>query len=150
MTAKPNPDQTETWLAPELLERIAQITAHRACCGTEHDVANGKLHGCCVVCGVPWPCAYAGTPPSDAPELVRLRAVAEEQIHVDDYEERTRKYYDPLINGHSRLKPGAVVPLPDEAYHRRVVALAMFAAGFGAGIVIGFVAAGLWRHTWIS
>lgn len=37
-------------------ERIAQLTAHRACCGSEHDPATGKLHGYCVVCGVPWPC----------------------------------------------------------------------------------------------
>jgi len=47
-----------------LIERTAQITAHRACCGVEHDPANGKLHGCCVVCGVPWPCEYSGNPPS--------------------------------------------------------------------------------------
>lgn len=46
-----------------IIERTAQIAAHRACCGTEHDAANGKLHGYCVVCGVPWPCDYAGKPP---------------------------------------------------------------------------------------
>jgi DNA repair exonuclease SbcCD ATPase subunit len=40
-------------------ERVAQLTAHRACCGTEHDATNGKLHGYCVVCGVPWPCEIA-------------------------------------------------------------------------------------------
>ena len=44
-------------------ERAAQIAAHRACIGAEHDPANGKLHGYCVVCGVPWPCEYAGPPP---------------------------------------------------------------------------------------
>lgn len=44
-------------------ERVAQLIAHRACCGTEHDPANGKLHGYCVVCGVDWPCEYAGKPP---------------------------------------------------------------------------------------
>src|SRR5690606_34434569 len=38
-----------------LVERIAQLTAHRGCLGVEHDPANGKLHGYCVVCGVPWP-----------------------------------------------------------------------------------------------
>lgn len=38
---------------------LAAALAHRACCGTEHDPANGKLHGCCVVCGVPWPCETA-------------------------------------------------------------------------------------------
>ncbi len=38
---------------------IAAATAHRACCSTEHDPANGKLHGYCVVCGVPWPCETA-------------------------------------------------------------------------------------------
>lgn len=49
-----------------LLERTAQLLAHRGCCGSENDPANGKIHGYCVVCGVPWPCEYAGTPP--APE----------------------------------------------------------------------------------
>ena len=38
---------------------LAAALAHRGCCGTEHDPANGKLHGCCVVCGVPWPCETA-------------------------------------------------------------------------------------------
>lgn len=47
----------------EVKERTAQIAAHRACCGTEHDPANGKLHGCCIVCGVAWPCEYAGKAP---------------------------------------------------------------------------------------
>jgi hypothetical protein len=41
------------------LEAIAAATAHRACCGTEHDPLKGKLHGYCVVCGVPWPCDTA-------------------------------------------------------------------------------------------
>ena len=44
-------------------ERIAQLIAHRACCSSEHDLSVGKLHSYCVVCGVPWPCEYAGTPP---------------------------------------------------------------------------------------
>lgn len=38
---------------------IALITAHRACIGAEHDPSKGKIHGDCVVCGVPWPCDYA-------------------------------------------------------------------------------------------
>ena len=41
------------------MNRIASAIAHRACCGTEHDPANGKLHGYCVVCGIPWPCETA-------------------------------------------------------------------------------------------
>ena len=40
-------------------EDLAAALAHRACCGVEHDPAQGKLHGCCVVCGVPWPCDTA-------------------------------------------------------------------------------------------
>lgn len=43
----------------DLLARIASAAAHRVCCGTEHDPLNGKLHGYCVVCGVPWPCDTA-------------------------------------------------------------------------------------------
>ena len=50
-----------------LNERVAQITAHRACGNQEQDVMSGKLAGYCVVCQVPWPCTYAGTPP--APEV---------------------------------------------------------------------------------
>ena len=44
-------------------ERVAQLIAHRACCGVEHDPDNGKLHGYCVVCGVPWPCEIAAPVP---------------------------------------------------------------------------------------
>lgn len=40
---------------------VAAALAHRACCGTEHDAQNGKLHGYCVVCGVPWPCETASS-----------------------------------------------------------------------------------------
>lgn len=48
--------------AQDISERVAQLTAHRACIGAEHDPQNGKLHGCCIVCGRPWPCEYAGEP----------------------------------------------------------------------------------------
>ena len=51
-----------------VIERAAQLTAHRACCGTEHDPLNGKIHGYCVICGVPWPCDYAGIPPTKTEE----------------------------------------------------------------------------------
>jgi len=53
----------------KLMERIAQITAHRACCGSEHNPAQGKFHGHCVVCGVPFPCEYAGKPPTIVKEI---------------------------------------------------------------------------------
>ena len=55
-------------------ERAAQMIAHRACCGVEHDPQNGKLHGYCVVCGVPWPCEYVGPKPSHAERLDALEA----------------------------------------------------------------------------
>ena len=48
-------------------ERVAQLIAHRACCGNEHDGIS-KFHGYCVVCGVVWPCEYAGVPPVAAQE----------------------------------------------------------------------------------
>jgi len=59
-------------------ERVAVLTAHRACHSAEHDPLQGKLHGFCVVCGVPWPCEYAGLPSAPAPaeaesELAKLR-----------------------------------------------------------------------------
>ena len=40
-------------------EMLAAATAHRACISAEHDPASGKLHGYCVVFGVPWPCETA-------------------------------------------------------------------------------------------
>lgn len=40
-------------------ERIAQLTAHRACGNQEQDLANGKLAGYCVVCQTLWPCDTA-------------------------------------------------------------------------------------------
>jgi len=43
----------------DLRDAIAAATAHRACCGVEADNSQGKLHGYCVVCGVPWPCETA-------------------------------------------------------------------------------------------
>jgi hypothetical protein len=43
----------------QLVRETAAALAHRACCGTEHDAANGKLHGFCIVCGLPWPCETA-------------------------------------------------------------------------------------------
>ena len=47
-----------------LKERVAQITAHRACHNQEQDLPNGKVAGYCIVCGVPWPCQYAGRHPA--------------------------------------------------------------------------------------
>jgi hypothetical protein len=44
-------------------ERVAQIQAHRAIRGVEHDGTTGKFHGDCYVCGVPFPCEYVGAPP---------------------------------------------------------------------------------------
>lgn len=68
-------------------ERVAQLIAHRACCGTEHDPANGKLHGYCVVCGVPWPCEYAGKPPADdRPTWEEVRAMLI-RGYADGYED---------------------------------------------------------------
>ena len=58
-------------------ERIAQITAHRACGSAEHDVAKGKIHGYCVVCLKPWPCAYVGPPPPVRPPIGNAALKAE-------------------------------------------------------------------------
>lgn len=38
---------------------VAAALAHRAAISEKHDPSQGKLHGCCVVCGVPWPCDTA-------------------------------------------------------------------------------------------
>jgi hypothetical protein len=75
-------------------ERVAQLIAHRACCGSEHDPDNGKFHGCCVVCGVPWPCKVAL--PEDA--VTRRLTAAEERAArllaaVDEHRERAKVTY---------------------------------------------------------
>lgn len=63
---------TDTPAAPqqEQAADLAACLAHRACCGSEHDPSAGKLHGYCVVCGVPWPCDTAKhflrSPPKEA------------------------------------------------------------------------------------
>jgi hypothetical protein len=79
-------------------ERVAQMIAHRACCGSEHDPANGKLHGCCVVCGVPWPCDYVGPKPPTArepgkvtEEMVRRFGAAFDQSVDDQYAQANRE-----------------------------------------------------------
>ena len=51
--------QTVEELAENLQDKIAAATAHRACHSAEHDPANGRLHGYCIVCGIPWPCDTA-------------------------------------------------------------------------------------------
>lgn len=38
---------------------LATVLAHRACCSEEHNPLEGKIHGYCIVCGVPWPCETA-------------------------------------------------------------------------------------------
>ena len=46
----------------EMLRQVAVLTAHRACHSAEHNPEAGRIHGYCIVCGVPWPCDYAGQP----------------------------------------------------------------------------------------
>lgn len=38
---------------------LAAAQAHRAVHSAEHDPQQGKLHGYCLVCGIPWPCETA-------------------------------------------------------------------------------------------
>lgn len=40
-------------------EDVAAAIAHRACCSSEHDPEKGRIHGYCIVCGIPWPCETA-------------------------------------------------------------------------------------------
>jgi hypothetical protein len=42
-----------------MLTLAAAAIAHRVCIYQEHNPNNGKVHGCCVVCGDPWPCETA-------------------------------------------------------------------------------------------
>lgn len=81
-------------------ERVAQMIAHRACCGTEHDPSNGKIHGYCVVCGVPWPCEYVGPrPTTPAPPTVSPDVEKTPQWLADEME-----YLNAWADGPLRLK----------------------------------------------
>jgi hypothetical protein len=55
----------------ETNKMIAAAIAHRACHSAEHDPENGKIHGYCIVCGVPWPCdtarSFLSAPPVGLP-----------------------------------------------------------------------------------
>lgn len=66
---------------PAPVEAIARIQAHRAVHSAEHDPANGKLHGYCIVCGVPFPCQYVGQPP--APVEAWRDLLGEERVESD-------------------------------------------------------------------
>ena len=62
---------------------VAAALAHRATHRAEHDPQNGKLHGYCIVCGVPWPCETAACflrpiPDAREDEITRLCALIEE------------------------------------------------------------------------
>ena len=60
-----------------LLRERAAPSGHRACTNEEHDPAQGKLAGFCVVCGVPWPCGTsARAAPSEAETLERCLDIA--------------------------------------------------------------------------
>lgn len=67
---------------------VSMLTAHRACVGNEHDPANGKIHGCCVVCGVPWPCT-----PADPKGI--LRRIAELEAELNEAEDLLKEAHYP-------------------------------------------------------
>lgn len=89
----------------ERSERLLQMIAHRVCCGTEHNPLSGKLHGYCVVCGVPWPCKYAGPdPPSEEAEKNKAMEEAKKLRPViemcDEGQHKFAKLPDhPIYNG---------------------------------------------------
>ena len=79
--------------ADKLRERTAQLIAHRVCCGSEHDPTQGKLHGYCIVCGVHWPCEYAGNPSRPA----NVDALAEENKELREAAKIAIKRIDEAI-----------------------------------------------------
>ena len=75
--------------------RLREQVGHRACLGTEHDPANGKIHGCCVICGEPWPCDYV-----DKSENARLREALnklDEAICREDMSRGSEEYLRRII-----------------------------------------------------
>lgn len=113
---------------PVLLERIAQIAAHRACCSEEHDPANGKIHGYCVVCGIPWPCEYAGIGSFGQSAAPELKGQEDDGIKTAAYQIWTMGFVP-----NTRIE--TPVPRDSRIYLDRVQAEAALAAFDGAYIV---------------
>lgn len=64
--------------------RLTQLVGHRACLGVEHDPENGKIHGLCVICGVPFPCDLISRDAEVSrltQERDELKQVIENQLH---------------------------------------------------------------------
>lgn len=81
-----------------LVEQTQESLSDRACCGNEHDGIN-KLHGCCVVCGVPFPCEYVGpapAPASDPTERELMEKVVEAAKEYRAEMRRRSKGTDPI------------------------------------------------------
>lgn len=89
------------------LERAADaavLTAHRVCIGLEHDPQNGKLHGYCIVCGVPWPCAYASPKAELVEQITTLtRDLAQARERVAELEQERSPLYRTVER--ARLRP---------------------------------------------
>lgn len=66
-------DQTTKSSRPD---RLVSALAHRACHSAEHNPKEGRLHGYCIICGVPWPCEtakqFAVKEPAPQPEIEKL------------------------------------------------------------------------------
>lgn len=66
---------------------LASALAHRTTHSAEHDPANGKLHGYCIVCGVPWPCETAAQfiqkPRADSPNTCPKCGSKRHQVDMD-------------------------------------------------------------------
>lgn len=95
-----------------LTSKIAAATAHRACHSAEHDPAHGRLHGFCIVCGIPWPCETAKTFIFEGDEADRSLNAEKEA----DKEKTRRVYYQSIVYGvcnlidrHLGNKPGGGV-----------------------------------------
>lgn len=93
-------------------ERVAQLIAHRACHAAEHDPLNGRIHGWCMVCGLPWPCEYAGTPPATNEMTTEAR---EEAIRQLEEECGLLESLAPLINRRDIEMWADITAEPDDA-----------------------------------
>lgn len=67
-------------------DHAAQMIAHRAVGNQEQDADNGKLAGYCLVCQIPWPCAYAGQPLENT---AAIRKAAEDLMDAIENSKRT-------------------------------------------------------------
>lgn len=86
MDVAPSPDTVPVPAQSDLASAIA----HRACHSGEHCPEQGRLHGFCIVCGIPWPCDTAKYFLRDKVSLPGGNVSCPSELHVGPFDKYCR------------------------------------------------------------